>query len=529
MITLIGLGPGDALLLSRGAEQALRYASDAMKAGEGALFVRTARHPVVAELQAWGLRFETFDALYETAPDFASVYTGIAERVLAAAAGRRFGAEASAQTAAPLWPVAYAVPGHPLFAEESVRLLRERAAAASIPMQIVSSGSFIDAALTAAGVSFEESLDLRDALTLPAADAVDRHGSPGPRRLDPSRGLLLHQVYDRETASQVKLALMRDYPDEWEVCVVSRAGIPGQQKSVRIPLFRLDREPVDHLTSVYVPPLPAERRRPDFGDLVGVMARLRAPDGCPWDREQSHLSLRRYLIEEVYEVIEAIDSGDPDLLCEELGDLLLQIVFHARLAAEEGVFTIDDVVSNIVKKLVRRHPHVFAGLQVADSEEVLRNWETIKRAEKAEQDPDWRPSALDGVPKGLPALMQAMEISKRAVRVGFEWSDFAGVLEKLDEEIAELKAALEDPDPAALSSELGDVLFTMVQVARWRRIDPEEALRAMLARFASRFRHMERGAGERGRTLSSLTPAELETLWEEAKRQAMTSPPTSAP
>jgi tetrapyrrole methylase family protein/MazG family protein len=250
------------------------------------------------------------------------------------------------------------------------------------------------------------------------------------------------------------------------------------------------------------------------------MARLRAPDGCPWDREQTHASLRRYFIEETYEVIEAIDAEDPDLLCEELGDALLQVVFHAQLAGEEGVFSIDDVVSQICLKLVRRHPHVFGDLSVADSDEVLKNWEQIKRAEKADSAEKRRDSILDGIPKGLPALMQAMEISKRVVRVGFEWKQFADVWAKFEEESAELRTELNapNPDPKAILSELGDLMFTLVQIARWQKIDPEEALREMLKRFTRRFRHIEASAKAQSRSLSAMTLEEMDSLWEEAKR-----------
>lgn len=508
MITLIGLGPGDAELLSRGAERALRTASAQQAAGTGALFLRTARHPVVDALREWGLHFQTFDAFYDRAADFDSLYREIAARVLLAARqilpdGQQF-------------PVAYAVPGHPLFGEASVKHIREMAQAERIPTRLVSSGSFVEVALTAAGVELQEGCVTRDAFTLHEADAVDRNGCPTGGRIDTSIGLLLYQVYDSTIASHAKLALMRDYPDDWEIILIRRAGIPAQEEVRRIPLFRLDREPMDHLTAVYVPPLPPALRRPDFAALVGVMARLRAPDGCPWDREQTHATLKRYFIEETYEVLEAIDASDPELLCEELGDALLQVVFHAQLAAEEGVFTIDDVTAAIVGKLVRRHPHVFGEISVANSDEVLRNWERIKQAEKAE---GWRESILDGVPRGLPALMQAMEISKRVVKVGFEWDTFADVLAKLDEELAELKAELEVPTPnrEAIFAELGDLLFTLVQIARWQQLDPEEALRAMLARFTARFRYIERRAADQGRALTTLSLAEMDALWEEAK------------
>ncbi len=299
MITLIGLGPGDAETLSRGAERALREASAAMEQGTGVLLLRTARHPVVEALRAWGLHFETLDALYDTAPDFAAVYSGIAARVLAEAARITGGGKPFA--------VAYAVPGHPLFGEESVRLIREGAASAGIPTQIVSSGSFVEAALTAAGASLGDGVDVRDALTLAPTDRIDEHGHPDGGRLDVSRGLLLYQVFDTASASHAKLSLMRDYPDDWEIALIQWAGVPGREAVRRVPLFQLDREPVDHLTTVYVPPLPPTLRRPSFATLVGVMARLRSPNGCPWDREQTHATLKKYFIEETYEVLEAID------------------------------------------------------------------------------------------------------------------------------------------------------------------------------------------------------------------------------
>jgi tetrapyrrole methylase family protein / MazG family protein len=506
LITLIGLGPGDIDTLTRGAERALREAAARHVDGTGALFVRTARHPVVDALVEWGLQFEALDSLYDSLPDFQALYAAIADRVFTAASGG--------------FPVAFAVPGHPLFGEDAVRIIRERAGATDVPVTVVSSGSFVDAALTAAGAFLDAGCDVRDALAIQETDVVDSGGFPGPGRIDSSRGLLLYQIFDADSASHAKLALMRDYPDEWEVVIVRNAAVKGREEVLRVPLFELDRQTIDHLTAVYVPPLPPALRRPGFASLVGIMARLRAPDGCPWDREQTPQTLKRYFIEETYEVIEAIDADDSALLCEELGDALLQIVFHAQLAAEEGVFTIDDVAAGIVEKLIRRHPHVFGDLAVADSAEVLRNWEKIKRAENTEKDADWRTSILDGIPKGLPALMQAAEVSKKVVKVGFEWESFADVLAKLDEEIGELKAELALPEPNAesVADELGDLLFTIVQVARWQKVDAEEALRAMLARFTRRFRHIEDHARKQGRAVADMSLAEMDALWDEAKR-----------
>ncbi len=511
MISLIGLGTGDYDTLSRGAEKALRELSLLHKNGAGVLFLRTAIHPTVALLDEWGIAYAPLDSYYERERDFKAVYEAITERVLAAAT----------QTTPDGDPmqIGYAVPGHPLFAEEASERILAGAKERGIPTRIVASGSFVEATLTCAGVSLGDGCDIRDALALREKDAIGADGTALAGGLDVSRGVLLYQVYDTASASHAKLCLMRFYPDDWEVLVIRQAGVPNAESLIRIPLFQLDRVKVDHLTSVYVPPLPPALRRHDFAALAGIMALLRAPNGCPWDREQTHQTLKRYFIEETYEVIEAIDADDPDLLCEELGDALLQTVFHAQLADEEGIFGIDDVVAQICEKLVRRHPHVFGDVDVANSDEVLTNWERIKRSEKANDDKKRRDSVLDGIPKGLPALMQAMEISKRVVKVGFEWSQFADVLAKVDEEIAELKAELNSPAPDKdkISGELGDLIFTMVQVARWQGLDAEDALRVMLGRFNARFRYIERRAKERARTLTEMTLDEMDALWNEAK------------
>ena len=247
------------------------------------------------------------------------------------------------------------------------------------------------------------------------------------------------------------------------------------------------------------------------------MARLRDPEnGCPWDREQTPQTLRKYVIEEAYEVVEAIDSGSPAKLSEELGDLLLQVVFHAQLASETGMFALPDVSRLIVEKLIRRHPHVFGTVTVSGSEQVLTNWEQIKRAEPGYED---RTSILDGIPPALPALMRALEVSKRVVKVGFEWPAVAEVLDKVEEELAELRAEIASGQTARAGDELGDLLFTLVNVARHLKVDPEDALRRMTLRFAARFKHIERHAAGTNRAVSDLTLNEMETIWQQAKRE----------
>lgn len=255
-----------------------------------------------------------------------------------------------------------------------------------------------------------------------------------------------------------------------------------------------------------------------FRDLVDVVARLRGPGGCPWDREQTHESLRACLLEECYETLDAIDRGDLAALREELGDVLLQIVFQAQVAAEAGHFTLDDVIADVSAKMVRRHPHVFANATVADSAEVLRNWSRIKAAERAERGETADPSVLSGLPPALPALHAAARIGEKAARVGFDWLSPTAALAKVREEIAELEEALASGVPARIEHELGDAFFALASVARLAAQSPEMALRQALTRFGRRFRAVEAAVRASGRDIHTLTPGELEQLWTEVKR-----------
>ena len=261
--------------------------------------------------------------------------------------------------------------------------------------------------------------------------------------------------------------------------------------------------------------------------LVQITTQLRAPDGCPWDREQTHHTLRASLIEETAETLDAIEKSDDENLCEELGDLILQPIFHAQIAAETARFDITDVLTAICEKLIRRHPHVFDDAKVDDTQGVLANWDAIKRQEKADKAARMSAngedrvldveSVLNNIPPELPALSLSMKVSKKAAKVGFEWENIDGVLDKLREEIDELKVELQSGDKARASEELGDVLFTIVNVARWQKLDAELALRDTVVRFTKRFQHMEQLASTRNLELEKLTPAQWDELWNEAK------------
>lgn len=482
MITVIGLGAGDPSAVSQQAWEVLCSGQP--------VWLRTAVHPTVDALKRAGLVFDSFDSLYEQAENFDALYAQIVEKLLAAAQEG---------------DIVYAVPGHPLVGEESVRLLLEKAREQGIPVRVVGSTGFLEPTLETLGLCITDGLQVIDALC----------ASRFPP--DQSMHVLYYQVYDPFVASDLKLFLMRYYPEEHPVRVVRAAGVVGKEQVETVPLYQMDRVPVDHLTSVYVPPLPADDRR-DFAGLVHIVARLRGPGGCPWDREQTHESLRPYLLEEAYEVLDAINTGDDAKLCEELGDVLLQVVLHAQLANEESRFDIQDVVWQQCEKLVRRHPHVFGDVQVADSAEVLRNWERIK-AEENNYVP--KQSVMDGVIPSLPALVFAMEVSKRAVKVGFEWPDLQGVLDKFREEQEELAEAIAQGDRTRIEAEIGDLLFTLVNIARHLKVDAEQALHAMVRRFIVRFQQMEAMAREQGKQLEHLTLEEWDALWEAAKRNSV--------
>lgn len=503
-IIVVGLGPGDPKKMTIEAWDILRRARK--------VYVRTLHHPTVRGLPE-GLEVESFDWAYEQASSFDAAYSSIASRLMALAGEPGSG------------DVVYAVPGDPMVGEASVQLLQTAASEAGVEVAIVSGMSFLEPALAAVGVDpLAGGLQLADALAFDTDGEAGGSGRSLMRLrppLDPTIPAVVSQLYSREVASSVKLALLEVYPADHQVLMVRGAGLQSQRVT-RLPLHDIDRagSAVDHLTLLYLPPIGLEEALTLFRALEWIIARLRSPEGCPWDREQTHQSLKPHLIEETYEVVEALDAGDPAKLAEELGDLLLQIVLHAEIAGEAGDFDMGDVIEGIAQKLIRRHPHVFAGLEVSGSGEVLRNWEEIKRQERrdaGEEDEHTGGkgrSMLSGVPRAMPALSYAQEIQDRARRVGFDWENIEGVLEKLTEELDELRQAR---TKAERREELGDLLFSAVNLARWLGVNAEEALRATNAKFRRRFEAVEVAAEAEGRTLSELSLQELDRLWEAAK------------
>jgi tetrapyrrole methylase family protein/MazG family protein len=363
--------------------------------------------------------------------------------------------------------------------------------------------SFLEPALAALGIDALPQLTVVDALEL----AVAHHPS-----FPPSIPALIAQIHSKVVAGEVKITLMAEYPDEHLVKLVHGAGTAGVLVE-ELPLHAIDQgEHIGLLTALYLPPLGENTSFEDFQELI---AHLRAPEGCPWDREQTHQTLRTNLLEESYEALNAIDKDDPAEMQEEFGDLLLQIVLQAQIAAEYGEFTMSDVIHAIHAKLVRRHPHVFGDLELGEAEAVIKNWERLKEQERKDNGEEVK-GLLDGIPVAMPSLSVADNYQRRAARVGFDWPDINGVIDKILEEVEEFRQA---EDPAAQTEEFGDLLFALVNLARWIKVDPETALRETNVKFKRRFAVIEQAAKEQERKLSDMTLEEMDAIWEQSKKK----------
>jgi tetrapyrrole methylase family protein/MazG family protein len=478
-ITLLGLGPGDPTKLTREAWELLTLASE--------VWLRTDQHPTVDGLPP-ELKIHSFDDLYEKGDSFDEVYSAIVERILELGQSPQ--------------GVVYAVPGDPFVAEATCPEIARRARKLDIPLRIVNGVSFLEPVFAALRLDPYPHMIMMDAIELSLA-----HIPTFP----PDMPVLVAQVYSRLVAAEVKMTLNTIYPDEHPVQFVHGAGT-REQVIEEIHLYEIDRsEHIGLLSVLYVPPLGEGTSFEAFQEIV---AHLRAPDGCAWDREQTHASLRSHLMGEAYETLEAMDSGKPEEIAEELGDLLLQIVLNAQIASEEGDFNMAEVIQGIYHKIIRRHPHVFGNVALDGVQGVLKNWEKLKAVERANsQEPE--KGLLDGVPLVLPALSQAQEYQDRAARVGFDWKEVSGVLEKIAEEIQEVGEAKDEDE---LIAEMGDLFFALVNLARWKKVDAESALRGTNLRFKKRFNHLEQEAKKQNRSVSELSIDEMEAFWEEAKR-----------
>jgi len=481
-ITVVGIGPGGKQYLTLEAFEKIRETNT--------LYLRTERHPIVDYIKTLGIKTESFDNIYDTYENFQEVYNKIVDKLI----------ELSKND-----DVVYAVPGSPFVAENTVQKLMAICEQEGIELEFVAGVSFIEAIISTLGRDPVNGLKIIDALQMDS------------QKPDFDVDLIITQVYNRFVASEVKLKLMEYYDDEYEITIIRAAGIDGEEKIVKLPLYELDRiDWLDHLTSIFVEKIDNNKiKKYKMDNLVSIMEQLRSKEGCPWDREQDHQSLKPYLIEESYEVLEALENDDMELLEEELGDLLLQIIFHSQIARENGYFNISDVITGICNKLTSRHPHVFGELEVNSSEKVLINWEAIKREEKEEKS---HTESLMRIPKQLPALMKSYKIQGKAAKVGFDWENVHGALEKVSEELQELVDVLDSDNKDEINEEVGDLLFAVVNVARFLKVRPELALNKTIEKFIRRFKFIEETSGKNNQKMEQMTLEEMDKLWNLAKK-----------
>ncbi|MCH3965621.1 MAG: nucleoside triphosphate pyrophosphohydrolase [Clostridium sp.] len=479
MIKIVGLGPGSIESLTLGTVNLLKSSPR--------IYLRTEKHPTVKYLRDLNIEFETYDITYETEKSFEDVYEIISHDLILKES--KYG------------DIVYAVPGHPLVAEKSVTILLDLCRGNHIETRVYPSVSFIDAIFEALGMDIFENLRIVDAFDIKS------------QTVDKRCGIIITQVYDKFIASDVKLALMDYYKQDINIYFIRAAGIKGLESIRKIKLYELDRQcDIDYLTSIYIPR--NSEAIYNFTDLLNIMDTLRGENGCPWDRKQNHESLKKYLIEESYEVLEAIEDKDDSELTEELGDVLFQVVFHSQIGKEEGFFDINSVINTVCKKMIERHPHVFGNAEVKDSEEVLTNWEEIK---KNQQGLTTYTQQLKHIPKILPALMRAYKVQEKASKVGFDFNSVEDTLDKVAEEYHELRYVYNSKERVKIVEEMGDLIFASVNVARFLDIDPEFALNYTIEKFIKRFAYIENKAKSMQMSMQEMTSEEMNKFWIEAK------------
>lgn len=477
-IHIIGLGAGDLDQLPLGVYKKLKAADN--------LYVRTEDHPVLAELAQEDVTFTSFDAVYEKHDSFSPVYEEIAETLIGL----------SQQTA-----VIYAVPGHPLVAEQTVQNLIEAEKQGRCQLAIEGGHSFLDSLFGALRIDPIEGFQLMDGTEM-TSDQVNM-----------TQHLLIAQVYDSFSASEVKLTLMEKYPDDYPVTIVTAAGSKDEVLRT-VPLHELDRSAeVNNLTTVYVPPAADQNQRlKEWQTFRSIIAKLRSPEGCPWDREQTHESLSPFLIEEAHELLQAIQEEDDRAIADELGDVLLQVFLHAQIGQDNGYFQLEDVLESISAKMIRRHPHVFGDATVEDADQVVANWQEIKAQEKPASE-----SLLEGQDRFSSSLTTSFNYQKKAAKVGFSWPDAAGAWDKFHEELQEFQLEVAKGSKARQLDELGDLLFTLVNIARFFDLSPEEAMMQANRKFQTRFNYVEQQVRQGTGNFSDYTLEQLDRFWNQAK------------
>lgn len=478
-IFIVGLGPGSEDVLTLGAVKRILSGNKN--------FLRTEKHPTVKYFKDNNISYKSYDYIYDEEDNFQSVYNKIVDELIAESQNEDI--------------INYYVPGNPMVAEKTVELLLQK----ELDVEIISGMSFIEPMIEIVGRDPINGLKIVDGAIF---DSLV---------VDINVDMIITQVYNKRILSEVKIILSEIYGDEHLVWLIHSGGIKNEEQVLKIPLHELDKnDQIGSLTSIYIPKIEKINKKVyDFNDIMGIMKLLRSKDGCPWDIEQTHESIRESLLEEAYEVVEAIDSGDTDNLVEELGDLLLQIVFHSQIGYEEGEFNPIEITSSLANKLIMRHPHVFLEKKVENPEEVVYNWNKIKYANR---DITSLSEKLRDIPR-LPALMLSLKVQDKAAEIGFDWDDIEGPKDKITEEFNEVLLALHEygKHDKRVEEELGDLLFAVVNLSRFLDVNPEVALNRTINKFVKRLEIMEYKSLKMGKELEGMTLQEMDVLWNEAK------------
>lgn len=481
-IYILGLGPGAIDSLTLGV---VKKIEDGHRN-----YLRTENHPTVKYLEDNNIEYESYDYVYENEEDFSDVYNHIAGNLIEKA--REYG------------EINYLVPGNPLVAEKTVEILLEKKEL-DVEIKLLSGLSFIEPIIEAMEKDPIDGLKIVDGIKFNFYD------------IDINLDTIVTQVYNRRIATDLKLALSQVYGDEFEIYLINNAGVQ-EEEVLLIPIYKLDRvDTIGSRTSIYIPKADKINKNIyGMADIIHTMQILRGGKGCPWDREQTHKSIRECVIEEAYEVVDAIDREDTDGLVEELGDLLLQVIFHAQIAMEEGEFNLFNITTELNKKLIYRHNHVFSDKEVENSDEVVYNWDKLKFKDRGIST---YTDTLKDVPN-IPSLMRSFKVQKRASKIGFDWDSVDGALSKVKEEYYEMIESIENIEGGGVEKveeELGDLLFAVVNVARFFKINPEIALNNAINKFVDRFEFMENKSKQKGKKIEEMTLEEMNLLWDQAK------------
>lgn len=477
-IYIIGLGPGNIKTLTL-------EAVEKMSSGNRN-YLRTKNHPTVSYLEDKNIEYESFDEIYKRAENFEEVYLNIVDSLIDKA--RKYG------------EINYIVPGNPMVAENSVKDLVNREIE-DIEVEIISGISFIEPMLELVKKDPVAGLQIVDGINLREED------------LNLNMDTIITQVYSKMLLSEIKLKLSEVYGDEYEVYFIKDAGMDSEYLKI-LPIYQLDREMEPNLlTSLYIPKMEELTGRTfySFNDILNIMEILRSSEGCPWDMKQTHKSIREAMIEEAYEAVDAIDSEDIDNLVEELGDVLLQVVFHSQIGKEEASFNIYEVLSSLGEKLIYRHPHVFSNKKVEKADDIVYNWDVLKYEKR---DLKTYSEKFKDI-KGLPSLLTSYKLQAKAAEIGFDWDSIEGPLDKILEEYEEVKEAIFKENIDDIESEMGDLLFSVVNLSRFFKVNPEVALNRTINKFITRFEHMEEMS--KNQDLKDLSLMELDNLWNQAK------------